>query len=447
MRLSAPLLATGLLPAAIASIVILPGGAPRPFQPRPLSPLATTPYALFNNSAPNEFLSPKTKVLMSSLDSLSPSLSASSSLYPSGDSFIRGAIQAWGEHLHLVIRPEEVWFTILVQMNFFMNAHAEELRSMFVNHTGQEVIYIEDFTWYDVLRKFQFAIQEKVKVKWLLEWIRPNFTTTTESDIMTANVLMMGLTQAFFKFEGGIVCGLPSVTLLGEEGDWVKMVEKLDRLAEFGAEPAEYARRLRPILGRFVRSFREPDSKEIKAFWNDIAVAHRYTLCGAPPISITGWIVGFFYWRSDGKPFARAGTNPGYQNPDFLVMDNITYPTVDITKLPVGYARAPFIMRDFNNEARFEAYVAAGTIGKQIKSGPPAGYADALRRSGGDLTLLDESKKASHSTLQPMSAWMLYGPSPHNATTTSWSEEAELFSDLYSKILSDVPHGGTCRAK
>jgi hypothetical protein len=184
------------------------------------------------------------------------------------------------------------------------------------------------------------------------------------------------------------------------------------------------------------------------AFWNDIAVAHRYVMCGSPPLSITGWIVGFYYWQANGRPFARGPSNGvEYANRDALVMDNITYPMVDITKIPVGYARAPFIMRDFANEDRFEAFVAAGAIGKQIKPGPPAGYADALKRSGGDLSLLDESKRERHSTLQPLSSWMLYGPSPHNATRTSWYEEEELFSDLYQGVVGSVPHGGMCRAK
>ncbi|KAK0642069.1 hypothetical protein B0T16DRAFT_335973 [Cercophora newfieldiana] len=444
MRIPSLLLTAGLAPAALSSVVILPGGAPKPFVSRRANALATTPDAFFNGSAENEFLNSSAKVLFSSLDTMKPALSAASNLYPSGDSFIRGAIQAWGEHLHLVIRPEEVWFTILVQMNFYMNAHAEEIRSMFVDHNGQEVIYIEDFTWYDVLRRFQFAIQERVKTKWLLEWIRPNFTTTTENDVMVANVLMMGLTQAYFKFEGGIVCGLPSVTLLGEESDWEQLLEKTERLKEFGAEPAEYAKRLKPILTRFVRSFREPDSKEIVQFWNNIAVAHRFAFCGSPPVSITGWIVGFYYWQADGTPYARVSTNAG---DSVNTMDNITYPVLDITKLPIGYARAPFIMRDFADEERFEAFVAAGAMGKTIKPGPPAGYADALKRTGGDLSLLDEGKKNQHSTLQPMSSWMLYGPSPHNATTTQWWQEEELFSDLAAGLMQTVPHGGSCRAK
>ncbi|KAK0620628.1 hypothetical protein B0T14DRAFT_538002 [Immersiella caudata] len=430
---------------ALSSIVILPGGDPRPFTPRRLNTPTTTAFTFFNASAENEFLNSSARVLMSSLDGASPA--TLSTLYPSGDSFTRGAIQAWGEHLHLIIRPEEVWFTILVQMNFYMNSHAEELRDMFVDHEGQEVIYIEDYTWYDVLRRFQFEIQERVKTKWLLDWIRPNFTTTTESDVMTANVLMMGLAKGYFRYEGGIICGLPSVTLLGEEEDWVKLLGKLERLEEFGKEPTEYARRLRPILQRFVRSFREPDSEETRAFWNDIVIAHRYTLCGSPPVSISGWITGFYYWRADGGPYGRTAANQEYQNRDGLVMDGVAYPMLDITRLPVGYATAPFIMRDFQDVDRFEAFVAAGTMGKTIKAGPPAGYEDALRRARGDLSLLGESKKGLHSTLQPQSAWMLYGPSPHNKTSGHWLDEEEIFSDVWASLTPVVPPGGMCHAK
>ncbi|KAI1785227.1 hypothetical protein LXA43DRAFT_151204 [Ganoderma leucocontextum] len=32
-------------------------------------------------------------------------------------------------HHHLRIRPDDVWLAILVQLNFYINAHAEELRS------------------------------------------------------------------------------------------------------------------------------------------------------------------------------------------------------------------------------------------------------------------------------------------------------------------------------
>jgi hypothetical protein len=346
-------------------------------------------------------------------------ITAGSDIHPAGESFVRGALQAWGEHLHLVIRPEEVWFTILVQMNFYMNANAEELRHLFVDHQGQKVIYVEDFTWYAVLRRFQFEIQALVKTDWLLDWIRPNFTTTTENDIMTANVLMMGLTKAYFRFEGGIVCGLPSVTLLGEQADWAALLKKLDRFTEFGFEPSAYAKRLRPILSRFVKSFVEPDSAATRSFWNSIVVARSVNECGAPPLFLSGWITGFFFWNDRGQTYGHAASK------DMVVeLDGLRYPQFDIMSLPVGYARAPFIMHDFGNMDRFPAYVGAGTIGKRISPGAPPGFAEALKRAGGNMSWAEN--KGMHSTLQPLSAWMLYGPVDHNNTSTAWQREPEL---------------------
>jgi hypothetical protein len=413
------------------SVVIIPGGQPKPYKG---SEALTSADGLLRSSADNEFYNTSAQLLMSTYSVSSAKISAADGLRPSGDSFVRGAIQAWGEHLHLVIRPEEVWFTILVQMNFYMNAHAENIRDLFVSHQGQELIYIEDFTWYDVLRRFKDEIQARVKTPWLLDWIMPNFTTTTENDIMTANVLMMGLTKSYFKFEGGIVCGLPSVTLLGEQKDWEALLTKLDHLPDFGAEPAAYKARLKPILSRFVQSFVTPDSPDTLQFWNSIASARSVTTCGAPPLYISGWITGFYFWTDQGRPYARE-TNGA------LELDGVQFPMLDITTLPVGYARAPFIMRDFGGMDKFPAYVAAGTMGKQITAGMPAGYADALRRVGGNVSLLEDM--GAHSTLKPLSAWMLYGPVNHNATNNSWRRETEL-SELASGTKNYMAGSSTC---
>lgn len=420
-----------LLLAAVpaSALVILPGGDPKPYTGEVA---IASEEAFFKQSAPNEFFNNTAKVIMTSLSATN--MSTSSDLQPSGDSFIRGAIQAWGEHLHLVIRPEEVWFTILVQMNFYMISHSEEIRSLFVNHTGQQDIYIEDHSWYGVLIRFQTEIQKRINTDWLLNWITPNFTTTTDSDRMIANILMMGLTKTYFKFTGKLVCGLPSITLLGELSDWEKLIAKLDRLPDFGSEPADYRTRLRPILSRFVASFKDPDSAATRTFWNQIVSAKASHLCGAPPAYVSGWITGFYYWNPTGGPYARGGS-------DMLTLDGVSYPRIDLSDAPIGYATAPFTMVDFQGEREFPAYVAAGTLGKQITPGPPEGYGEALKRTGGNVSLADD--EARHGTLKPMSGWMLYGPRDHNATRSShWIAEDELV-DVQRSVLKYM-QGETC---
>ncbi|KAK3331415.1 hypothetical protein B0H66DRAFT_96720 [Apodospora peruviana] len=427
---------------ASAAVVIIPGGDPKPYSGGNLA--ATSEMSFFRKSAPNEFFNNTAKLIMTSHSVTGTNFSSSSGsegLHPSGDSFIRGAIQAWGEHLHLVIRPDEVWFTILVQMNFYMLSHAEEIRKLFVDHEGQKEIYIEDLTWYDILMRFKDEIQKRVKTDWLLEWIVPNFSTTTESDVMTANILMMGLTKAYFKFSGKVVCGLPSVTLLGSQQDWEKLLAKLERLPAFGSEAEQYRARLRPILSRFVTSFRDPDSPATKDFWNQIVSAKtpEHPVCGMPPLYVSGWITGFYFWNDNGGPFARG------QGQNLLTLDGISYPMLDLSDVPIGYARAPFLMHDFNGTDKFEAYVAAGMLGKQITAGPPVGYKEALQRSGGNLSLAEDENRHMHGTLKPLSGWMLYGPLSHNVSSKErlgWVIEEEL-GDVQADAMRFMK-GGRC---
>jgi hypothetical protein len=57
--------------------------------------------------------------------------------------FVNAAVLAYNDHHHLILRPEDVWFSILVQLNVYINEHAEDLRSMFVAHEGQKKLRLE----------------------------------------------------------------------------------------------------------------------------------------------------------------------------------------------------------------------------------------------------------------------------------------------------------------
>jgi len=57
--------------------------------------------------------------------------------------FVDAAIMAYNQHHNLIIGPEDVWFSVLVQLNVYINEHAEELRSMFVAHEGQKRLQLE----------------------------------------------------------------------------------------------------------------------------------------------------------------------------------------------------------------------------------------------------------------------------------------------------------------
>lgn len=114
------------------------------------------------------------------------------------------------------------------------------------------------------------------------------------------------------------MCGLPSVTLLGEKQDYETILQKIDKLGDFGEEPATFARLLRPILAQFVLAFDvvaeggTPDSE----FWGKICHMHSG---GSGPTYISGWLSTFCCWDKEGH----------WQGPK---LDRITQPLSDEEK-------------------------------------------------------------------------------------------------------------------
>ena len=92
-----------------------------------------------------------------------------------------------------------------------------------------------------------------------------------------------------------ITCGVPSVTLLGEKADWLRLLARLDRLPTLGDEPAAWAEMLRPILMRFAAAF---DGSPDVTFWEHV-VNRNDEVCGLDILS--GWITAFCVWDEDGK--------------------------------------------------------------------------------------------------------------------------------------------------
>ena len=284
--------------------------------------------------------------------------------------FVNAVFQAYSRHHHLTIRPEDVWFSILVQLNIYINAHAEELRSFFVAHEGQKQLKVVEM---GTIKSVDFAplaiemtelIQENVLDPELRSWIMPDFSTTQKTDLVVAAILMMGALQSYFAYEMQLLCGIPTVTLLGEREDWAKMVGKLEMLNQLGKEPTLFARLLKPVLEHFVASFDEPESDKVKNFWSTCA----HESGGSGPLYLSGWVTAFCFWDEDGKPLypsegpigpptmegremARAGCE----------LDGILYHRVDTDKIPPGLVSVPVKVDD--NGVLYATRMVAGLAG------------------------------------------------------------------------------------
>lgn len=309
-------------------------------------PKSSSAEVLLRGAAPRQ--REKFKSLVQS--SFVPSQFQAGHITPSENGFVWAAYHAYSNHHHLRIRPEDVWFAILTQISFYINAHAEDLRSLFVAHEGQKELeaihHIADFAFLSV--QMGDRIGENVLDPELKDWVLPAFSTTTHSDRVVGSILFMGAMQKYFVYSMTVCCGLPSVTLLGCVEDWENILNRLDKLDLFGDEPRQFAAMLRPVLRRMVRSFSDPSSTETLDFWNTIVHRHRV---GSGTDYLSGWLTAFCFWDENGK--AKA--------PRFSVLEEVKYPSVDVNKVPAGFASVPVSVD--GNGYKYKATMVAGSVG------------------------------------------------------------------------------------
>jgi hypothetical protein len=147
-------------------------------------------------------------------------------------------------------------------------------------------------------------------------------------------------------------------------------------------------------------------------------ISGRTRVCGAPPPEwgVGGWIVGFHYWTSEGKPYGRRVSND-QNDVHTLTLDNVRYPVNSLKGFPVGFAKAPIVLAGVGN-----CSVLAGNVGKKVSKGMPPGYMEAAREA--DITLPSVAEE-DHSMLQPGSAWMLYGPFSSGQPKSSHTQQTD----------------------
>lgn len=396
----------------------------------------TTPEALLEKISPKDSRSCQ-GIIQSSI--LGPNLEANC-ISPSRNGFVWAAYHAYSDHHHLTIRPEDIWFSIVTQASFYINANAEELRSFFVEHKGQKklevrsggTLHTADFGF--LAECMTHLIAANVKDAELRTWVMPAFSTTTETDRVVASVLFMGAMQKYFTYLMTLTCGIPSVTLLGEVADYEDILTRLDKLEQLGDEPTQFAKMLRPILRHMILSFREPTNPEVISFWNRIATRDD-RMSGQDYMS--GWITAFCYWSAEGQaqyPYAEEDSvnkeddsvNKFLQDNKFgrylkgCVLDGVVYAKVDIKDVPSGFATVPVTVDD--NGTIHECTMLAGFLGIQGLSQDLPGEVLGEKST--------EYSQPALTRIRPLTGWIMYQNEPSSSNVFS----SQIWRSLYSTL-------------
>ena len=337
------------------------------------------------------------RIIQSSFHELDPKTSP---IIPYGNGLVNGVIRAFQQDLHLVLRPDDIWLSILTQFSMFVNGNSEHLRTQFVAHQGKKELIIDagpqriedvDMGWF--AQAMTELIQENVVDPQLRELVMPNFSTTTDDDKSIAAIAMMGTLQGYFDYVIRAGCGFPSVTLQGEKSDWEEILLKVQRLSKYGPQTTEWTRLLIPVIQYMIASFTQPTSPAIKDFW--LRACHSAGIGGSGGArTLSGWITAFCFFSKTGNrtteytdeqlsTFARRLNVPEWER---LVLDDIVYPIIDLWSIPKGIVSVPVTFQDYGAGLEHKTMMVAGSVGVVPSS----------VESGGDLTIV-----------QPRSGWWM----------------------------------------
>lgn len=355
--------------------------------------------------------------------------------------FVDAALTAYNQHHHLILRPDDVWLAILTQFNLYVNAHADDLRHLFVAHSDRkELVVTATGTRYTVdfggmADAMGRQIQDHVLDPDLRQWLIPHFSTTTFNDRIVAAVVMMATLQSYFTYKFRLLCGLPAVTLLGTRDDWAQLRAKVETLPTYGAETAQWAALLRPVLSRFVAAFEKPHAEANTEFWRRIA---HYEHEGSGTSILSGWITAFCFFDEKGRSLYAAGIGREEErrgraaavarmtagevakvrarygeNASGFELDGVQFHKLDRKDVPPGYAYVKVKLDD--NGAMFDTLMVAGLVGVRVEDsgvvGKGEGWESGQERLGkgyGEVEAKVEGHDGRRDTVRPEAGWWLF---------------------------------------
>jgi hypothetical protein len=271
--------------------------------------------------------------------------------------FVAAMHLSFAQHRPLMIRPDDVALCIAQGVSNHINAHAEKVRSIFVDHDGQKDIEIwrdmfqkgsPDNDWPSAFKEFDEKIAERLK-NGAHERLKFQFSTTTHVDSAAYSIVLMESMKAYFKYVVWTECGIPEVTLLGTVADWTKLYAQTAALfAWWDARTAElpdvkevslswWKDALMPVLEKILES--AIDGKVDTEFWQSIYKMNGGS--GGPTVS--GWVNTLFPYMLDGE---RQPT----QKHERLAKWGEDWYSVDSSSFPTGVSSVPFVWKYYGTD-------------------------------------------------------------------------------------------------
>mmetsp|Transcript_10008 Transcript_10008/g.16622 ORF Transcript_10008/g.16622 Transcript_10008/m.16622 type:complete len:521 (-) Transcript_10008:180-1742(-) len=234
-----------------------------------------------------------------------------------GNGFVMACMTAFAQHLPLTLTPDHVWILISYAFAKHVDQNAEALRENFVEHEGKKRLFVvtpADFAmsrnmdpdtgasakdWETlVFPKISSQIQEHVGDK-VHSVIAADFSTTTAAARAAHEITLMSAMKNYFSYGMHTLCGIPKITLLGSEEDWVSLRARAEQLgALMMPDFSKYwMPLLLPVLDEFVESYR---GNVKHGFWQSMIKFRDFGGGSGSYSFLSGWIQLLFPYLSSG---------------------------------------------------------------------------------------------------------------------------------------------------
>jgi len=236
--------------------------------------------------------------------------------FSGGSGFLAACLTAFAQHLPLALSPDHIWAVLSYAFAKHVDKHAEELRTNFVQHEGKKRLEVnadhivmgggdlnhgspaemwEATIFPDFSRQIKQHIGEKVHAI-----IASDFTTTTNTARAAHEITLMSAMKNYFSYGMGTMCGIPRITLLGSEADWVALRARAEDLGQLMTPKVRDAWMpyLLPVLDEFVNSYK---GNVNHGFWQSMVKIRETAFGSGDHELISGWLQIFFPYLRSGR--------------------------------------------------------------------------------------------------------------------------------------------------
>jgi hypothetical protein len=237
-------------------------------------------------------------------------------VFVGGQGFFAACLSAFAQHLPLALSPDHVWALISFAFAQHVDKHAEELRANFVTHEGKKRLLVSadhmvmsgggdpdsgsppDVWERTIFASFSNQIKEHIGEK-VHGAVASDFSTTTAVSRAVHETTLMSAMKHYFSYGMGTCCGIPKITLLGSEEDWVSLRARAEALGGLMMPKfsALWMPVLLPVLDEFVASYQ---GRVNHGFWQSMVKLRHRGGSGACS-AVSGWLPILFPYLKSGS--------------------------------------------------------------------------------------------------------------------------------------------------